>query len=189
MKTIYLIRHTTPRVEKGICYGATDLPLAESYPGEKADIRRKLNGFSPQMVFTSPLLRCARLAADLFAGVPLIADRRLMELDFGDWEMKGWHELDNETFQKWADGFWDTPAPNGESFAMLHARVMETWQQRILADTHDRVAVVCHSGVIRSLLMALLDIPHSKIFNLELAYGAVLRVNWHDSRSHQLQFL
>ncbi|MFT3739280.1 MAG: alpha-ribazole phosphatase [Breznakibacter sp.] len=189
MKTIYLIRHTTPNVGKGICYGATDLPLAETFAAERNEIKSKLDGFEPEMVFTSPLSRCTLLANGLFGYARTMADDRLKELDFGRWEMKRWDELDQEIFQKWADGFWDTAAPGGESFAMLYDRVVDAWQNAVIPDSHDRIAVVCHSGVIRSLLMALLDIPHSKIFNLELAYGAVLKLTWHDGNSYQLQFV
>ena len=31
---IYLVRHTTPKIDKGICYGQSDLELADSYPEE-----------------------------------------------------------------------------------------------------------------------------------------------------------
>lgn len=31
---IYLIRHTTPHIEKGICYGQTDLDVAETFNNE-----------------------------------------------------------------------------------------------------------------------------------------------------------
>jgi len=37
-KEIYLIRHTTPKVEKGICYGQTDLNLADTFEQEKERI-------------------------------------------------------------------------------------------------------------------------------------------------------
>ena len=31
---IYLIRHTTPKIEKGICYGQADLNVADSFEEE-----------------------------------------------------------------------------------------------------------------------------------------------------------
>ena len=189
MKTIYLIRHTTPLVAKNICYGTTDLPLADSFDMEKGVIEEKLNGFCPQRVFSSPLNRCVVLAQTLFATVPLCLDDRLKELDFGLWEMKRWEDIDSEIFRKWADGFWNMPPLGGESFETLYNRVLDVWKRDIVTSSGDQIAVVCHSGVIRTLLMSMLEIPHTKIFNIEMPYGTVVKINWHDDNTHQLQFV
>lgn len=188
-KTIYLIRHTTPQVGKGICYGMSDVAVSSSFADEAAAIRQKLEGFIPQSVFSSPLQRCTLLANHLFADVAPLFDSRLVELDFGHWEMVPWDEIDSDTLGSWANGFWDTPAPGGESFAMLFGRVMEAWKELITASRHSDIAVVCHSGVMRVVMMALLDIPYAKIFNINLDYGAVVKVVWHDENVHKIQFL
>ena len=39
---IYLIRHTSVSVEAGICYGQSDVPVAESFAAEAAQVRAKL---------------------------------------------------------------------------------------------------------------------------------------------------
>ena len=39
---IYLIRHTTPLIEKGICYGQTDLDITESFEEEVSMIHPHL---------------------------------------------------------------------------------------------------------------------------------------------------
>src|ERR1700689_1375209 len=95
MESIYLIRHTTPAVAKGICYGQTDLDVTESFADEAAVIRQHL---SPGIVsvYSSPLQRCARLARHLFPDrAPCLMDD-LMEVDCGQWEMRGWDELPRE---------------------------------------------------------------------------------------------
>ena len=55
---IYLIRHTTPLVEQGICYGQTDLDIAHNFQEEVEDIKVALQHFNPDKVYTSPLMRC-----------------------------------------------------------------------------------------------------------------------------------
>ena len=58
---IYLIRHTTPAVGKGICYGQTDLDITDSFKEEVAAIIPHLPD-NIQTVFSSPLQRCKKLA-------------------------------------------------------------------------------------------------------------------------------
>ena len=39
---VYLIRHTQVGIESGICYGQTDVPLADSFPLECKRVQEKL---------------------------------------------------------------------------------------------------------------------------------------------------
>src|SRR5258706_8175453 len=85
MSDIYLIRHTTPAVDKGICYGQTDLDVTESFMDEAAVIRQHLPPVFSS-VHSSPLQRCSRLAAHLFPELPLTLHPQLMEIHCGEWE-------------------------------------------------------------------------------------------------------
>ena len=78
---LHLIRHPRPLVAAGICYGRLDIP-AENAAAEAARLRRELPLELP--VWSSPLLRCRALAAELHP-LPRIDDR-LAEMDFGAWE-------------------------------------------------------------------------------------------------------
>ncbi len=40
---IYLIRHTTPKIAQGICYGQSDLELASNFDDEMASIHQNLD--------------------------------------------------------------------------------------------------------------------------------------------------
>ncbi len=83
---IYLIRHTQPKVASGICYGQSDIGLANSFPEELASLKEELKHLldDHNMVYSSPLSRCQKLAHSLFKEV-IVIDPRLMELDFGTW--------------------------------------------------------------------------------------------------------
>jgi alpha-ribazole phosphatase len=189
MKTIFLIRHTTPHVEKGICYGHTDVPVAPSFAIEANIIAKKMDGFEPQALFSSPLGRCAHLTRHLFANHRPVFDERLKELNFGDWEMKRWDDIDQQQLDDWGRDFWSVAPPNGESFEELNRRVIELWDAEVTSNNASDIAVVCHSGVMRVVLMKLLHIPPHKIYNLHLDYGAVVRITWHDDITHKLHFL
>jgi len=175
-KTVYVIRHTTPLVEPGICYGQTDLPLADSFQKEADSIHEKLNGFLPQVVISSCLQRCTLLAKKLFNNNSVSTDHRLAELNFGDWEMKPWSAIDRALMDKWSTNFYSQSPPNGETFQHLNNRTIEAWQQHITNSKSTNIALVTHSGNIRCLLMHYLQIPHNQVFNLKLTYGAILKI-------------
>ena len=173
---IHLIRHTTPRVKKGICYGHSDLGLANSFHAEKRQVHDKLS-MPYDAVYTSPLQRCSILADTLEAPFQHV-DRRLMEYDFGDWELLPWSKIKSSEADAWMNNFIDQPAPNGESMIMMQQRVEAFWSD-LLMQKYNSVAVVTHSGVQRLIHAAILNTPLSHLFRLQLDYGAVLEVQYH----------
>ena len=171
---ICLIRHTTPAVEKGICYGQTDLSLVDRYPQELEIVRSQVSGPFDK-VFSSPLQRCARLAADLFLPQAVQHDDRLKEYDFGQWEMLPWDDIEKESKEKWKADFVNIPAPEGESLGLMHSRVKD-FVDELSGQDHERIALVTHSGVIRIVLAMVEDTPLHKCFDYHLEYGAVRNV-------------
>jgi alpha-ribazole phosphatase len=168
----YLIRHTTPKVNPGVCYGQTDLPLAETFELEAAAVMAQLET-TPQKIFTSPLFRCRHLAGHLWPGLPLQAVGALKELDFGDWENRPWNELRGPALDAWMNDFVEQAAPGGESFRDLHRRVTRWWEH---TDTGDS-AIITHAGVIRSLLCHINGTPlESSFHDYPIAYGQVYRL-------------
>ena len=166
---IYLIRHTTPDVAKGVCYGQTDLNLAKTYPQEFERLKAHLPE-TFDLLYTSPLQRCAQLAESLASEMQV--DDRLMEMDFGDWEMKPWADIPQEVLNPWMQDFVKTPVPGGESFGELIERVDAVWQEISKQDV-DRILVVTHGGVIRSVLGAVLGMDPKQFFSMEIDYGGV----------------
>ena len=60
---LILIRHTTPAIEKGICYGQSDLNVADSFEAELELILKEVG--QHRKVYSSPLKRCRILAERL----------------------------------------------------------------------------------------------------------------------------
>jgi len=188
---IYLIRHTTPAIARGICYGQTDLDVTESFASEAAMIRQHLPR-SIGLVYSSPLKRCTLLAGELFPGKPLRLAPELMEIHCGDWEMRAWDDLPPEEVNPWMADFVQIRIPGGESYIDLHKRVTGCWEgiRRVAAHpgegsatqtnmepaTRD-IAVIAHGGVIRSILSGITGtalIDSFKTFSLH--YGCVIGV-------------
>ena len=80
---IYLIRHTSVDVPKGLCYGQSDVPLRPTFEIEAAVTKAKIESIHFDMAYTSPLSRCTRLAQYCGFG-DTIRDPRILELNFGD---------------------------------------------------------------------------------------------------------
>lgn len=168
---IYLIRHTQAADAAGLCYGQTDVGLADSYAEELQDVADKLPEFTEDCrVFSSPLSRCVQLAEELFDQVD--TDVRLQELYFGDWEGQPFADIDATALQHWMDNFATEKPPNGESFDDLYQRTGEFWQELIALEA-EQVVIVTHAGVIRALLARVLNLPPTSAFQFRIDAGSV----------------
>lgn len=173
---IIFIRHTTPNIQKGICYGQTDLDITASFSDEVKTILEKEDFSNSNAVFySSPLLRCKKLANKIAKNV--IFDDRLKELNFGDWELKKWNNINKKDLNIWMQDFVNVKVPNGESYTDLHARTL-AFLSEIKEKKHQKIVIITHAGVIRSLHSFINNIPLEKSFDLKLNYGDVLKINY-----------
>ena len=172
---IHLIRHTTPKIDSGICYGQTDLDLVDTFEQERDEQAKKLFD-QYDALYSSPLKRCSLLADTISASERFI-DPRIIEYNFGDWELKPWSELNDQKAKIWMDNFVEQAAPNGESILTMQARVTDFFDE--LFDTKsERVAIVTHSGVQRLIYAHVLQMPLTHIFRLQLDFGAVIEMKY-----------
>lgn len=171
---VYLIRHTSPLIEKGVCYGQSDLSLNESlFEKERSIICSKIPE-DIEVFYSSPLTRCRALAESLSPNI--IQDERLMELNFGDWELCRWDELNQADMMRWMDDFVNNRVPNGENYLDLHQRMKE-FTASLPYERYAKVGIVTHAGNIRSLISSVLDLPLQNSFRIHLNYGAVVELN------------
>jgi alpha-ribazole phosphatase len=175
---LYLIRHTTPDIKAGICYGRSDIDVAATFPMEAEAVRQKFASLKPEIIYTSPSQRCAKLASMLAGYGPgnlPVEDARLMELHFGEWEMRGWQEISQEALKHWGASYIHEPPPGGETFLDLHQRARDFLVELRNSEAAS-VAVVTHAGVIRALLAETTNKPLNETFDFELSYGGVTKL-------------
>ena len=185
---IYLIRHTTPKIEKGICYGQTDIPVVDSFSVEAESVLQQLPD-TFDMIYSSPSNRCFKLAQMIQPYQSIVTDKRLLEMNFGDWEMKKWDEINQDELHKWTQDFVNVVVPNGENFTQLNIRVNH-FMHEIAKQNFNKVAVVTHSGVIRSFFISVLGIPLENAFKFAIDYGSVTKINiGSDSSYNNVVFL
>ncbi|MFA7268001.1 MAG: alpha-ribazole phosphatase family protein [Sterolibacterium sp.] len=177
---LYLMRHPLPAVAPGLCYGRSDLALAGDAAVPAASLRPLLPEDAP--LFSSPLTRC-RLLAEALHPAPNF-DARLMELDFGAWEMRAWDAIDRSAIDAWAaDPLAFTP-PGGESVAALRHRVAE-FLDELMARNLACAALVTHAGVMKACAAELLGLAPSEWFAMRFEYGSISlieagRLLWHN---------
>jgi len=169
---LYLIRHPAPQVAAGVCYGRTDLPLAEDVAAAAARIAPQLPPDLP--VFCSPLQRCRQLA-DALHPAPR-SDPRLQEMNFGMWEMTPWDRIQREALDGWAADPLGYAPPQGESVGQMQERVQsfvtETRRQGL-----ERAALVIHAGVMKVIVGHTRELPARKWMALKFDYESVVCVN------------
>lgn len=174
---IYLIRHTKVKIDNSICYGQTDVALANSFVDEFKRIQTIMPA-DDFVIISSPLQRCLQLAENLNFGNPVITDKRIMELNFGDWEMQNWNDINQKFLQEWMNDYINMAPPGGESFQALFERCQDFWLD-IISKTCQAVIVVTHLGVIRALLAYILEMPLKKSLSIQVNYGAINRLKYH----------
>jgi alpha-ribazole phosphatase len=177
---IYLIRHTLPDIKPGICYGRSDIDVGAGFSQDLIAVKAKLAEVEPAKCFTSPSQRCVKLAEALYSKTvyptAIIQDARLMELDFGDWELSSWDDIPRTALDQWADDHAHQAPPNGETFHELHRRATEFLGELGNTSVAQAIAVVAHAGVIRALLAETLGLPLMNIFRINIDYGSVTQL-------------
>ena len=174
---IYLIRHTTPKVDKGICYGASDLEVVESFPEEATAISAVLPAYTEKIrVVSSPLIRCKKLATFLSTSEVVEIENKFKEMNFGDWELQAWTSIDPLIMKKWFKNFVKIPCPNGESFQEVHDRTMMAFRELQENNASQQLWIVAHSGIIRAILSNLRATPLKDAFKENMDYGVVYKI-------------
>jgi 2,3-bisphosphoglycerate-dependent phosphoglycerate mutase len=161
MRTAWLVRHApTADNAAGVVMGSRDpaaLPAAlETARAIGADPPW---GGPPDLIVSSPAKRALATARALGAGVEPVADPRLLERNFGEWEGRKKAEL-REKFPQGLtpDGAIDLRflPPEGEPLPQLMKRVADALRDVVAAEPHDGTAVVVsHTGTLRAALVLL----------------------------------
>ena len=174
---IHLLRHTRPDIPEGICYGQTDVDVLTTFQVEKEIAVQNLEGLNYDLVFSSPLQRCLKLAQNIvFNPDDILVDERLKVLHFGEWEMKPWSEIEQtKEARKWFENYMSIPAPGGESYETLMNRVQDFIKGLQELDKCKECLIVCHKGVIIAFKAIInQEVISEELFKLEIGFGEVL---------------
>lgn len=127
-------------------------------------------------VYASPLLRARQTAAPIAraCGRPVVTERRLLEIDVGDWTGLRLARLRRR--REWAQvqhrpgGF---RFPGGESFAEAQVRMVNAFEDFVARHRGGLVVAVSHADPIKALLAHVLGLPLDLFQRLTVAPGSV----------------
>lgn len=180
-QTLYLVRHgeCVHNVE-GRVAAQDDSPLTaigREQARENGRILKRLVGDLTKIDYISSPLHRAAATMELLRAVAGLstdgyrADRRLMEMDFGEDTGKTYAEIDRGVGRFGAQN-WDYVRPGGESLAMLHARV-----GRLLESLSRDAVIVTHAGPLRMIRCHLLGLSREDALAYHPPNAGIVRLS------------
>lgn len=171
--TILFVRHgeassNTDRVFSG----ATDSKLSDKGRRQLACLSRRFEDIPYSAIYSSPLSRAYETAqaVNLSAGLPIITDRRLMELNGGSWEGKCWAYLPQlypEQARLWQHNPAEFSPDGGESMRELFARVRDFALSMAERHTGETIVACSHGIAIRNLVCWAKGLPIERLNEIE----------------------
>lgn len=172
---ILLIRHgQTKENELGIIIGQRNGTLTRKGIEDTRKLKRTIDNYLIQNVYTSDLGRCIKTASILSDGLGLKVnlDARLREINFGDYQGKPYSVVKGDYLTNLNKNF-----PNGESnFQMIH-RVIDAINDIFTNNSDKTVLIVTHSGPISAISAAINEDKFSNLITNKAKHNKVLELN------------
>ncbi|NMA86607.1 MAG: histidine phosphatase family protein [Tissierellia bacterium] len=153
---IILIRHGETDENVLRTFSTKSAQLTEEGGKQIERIRPFVESQNYDKVYISPLDRTRDSARIL--GVEGEIEKRIQEVDFGDFEGKTYKELKElypEEIEIWDKDYIKYITPNGESIELAYARVTSFLEE--LVEKGEDALLVCHAGVIKIALSWVFD--------------------------------
>lgn len=137
--------------------GQADSPLTTAGQSMALEWGKLLAGWGWHRILTSDLGRAGDTAERINRNLnlPVTADDRLREMDWGKWTGFSVSELKAAYPEQWAEQTaleWDFRPPGGESFRDVWHRSIAVLQEAAGAWPGENILVVTHEGVIKSII-------------------------------------
>lgn len=161
---LYVIRHgETDWNRQGRMQGQTDIALNENGVRLARETAEGMKEIPFDLCITSPLKRARQTAEIILQGreVPVLVEKRIQEISFGDWEGIGCRRenyeipVPYEEFQRfYKDPFHYNPCNSGESIKDLCGRTAQFWQELVSAREYQEktILISTHGCALRALL-------------------------------------
>lgn len=172
---ISLIRHSTTYAnENKLYYGFSDIPLSSKGIEILHNIKRDMVYIPYQLFITSGLKRANQTMEILFTDNYLI-NEKFKEINFGDFELKSYEDLKNDkSYLHWIEDTQNNEIPNGELKKDFDKRIFlgfEEVYKYALKNEIKNVVIVCHSGVIATIMQKLLPLENKTFYDWAPSYG------------------
>jgi broad specificity phosphatase PhoE len=159
---IWITRHGQTKYNKDRrMQGLTDEPLNDVGREQARAAREAIGDVKFDAVYASPLDRAIETAS-VIGGVPrdqVIVDPRIIEVDFGKYELQKFTQLGFPMWLYWAlPEVFHAPATVEPKESMIQRS--REFLQEIESKDYENVLIACHGGIIRTLCGYLKDAPN-----------------------------
>lgn len=181
---IAFVRHgETATNRAGLLLGRADPPLTETGRAQAHAVGAALaGGLAPLAVVTSPLQRAVETATAIASHFELEIERdeRLIELDYGEWDERGFGDVPAEELRAWRADPTFAP-PGGESLVAVQERTAEC-----AAELLERagagmgaglVVAVSHVSPIKAAVAWALQAGPDIAWRMRLDLGSITRID------------
>jgi alpha-ribazole phosphatase len=183
------VRHAPVTVNRGCCYGQSDLPCDVADTAAFQSLARRLPIGAAWV--TSPLQRTHMTAAALIAaglegpsvipGPEVTIEPDLIEQHFGEWQGMRYDALATRRGEAW-HRFWLAPAhetpPGGESFVALMERVQSAIARLNRQFAGRDVLAIAHGGTIRAALALALNLAPEAALTFAIDNLSLTRIDY-----------
>lgn len=192
-KELVFIRHgALPDSVAHTYVGQNPVPLSEAGRAECVEVGRYLSAEPFDAVYAGVLRRVRETVEAVSVYSPHLADpvwdARLNEIDFGDWSLKTFAQIEEEcphSIEKWSMGNFEFSFPGGESMVGFRERVLGFLHEIYHSDAQ-RIAVFSHGGVIMTAIAYLIGLDPDRTFSIWVERGSVARLRLWSGNSGQL---
>lgn len=183
----YLVRHgKTAWNAEGRIQGQSDTPLSKLGAEQARRLAARLASVDFAAAYSSDLSRALETATIALQGraIPIVPVPELREISYGLWEGLTSTEAGRRFAAEYAEMMrmsTGSAMPGGESPAQVIERTRRVRDRLLAAHGHDGdLLIVGHSGSIKGLLVALLDLPVEAFWRFRLLPSSISIVGVHN---------
>lgn len=141
-----------------------------------------------EAVYSSPEIRAmetARIIGEKLGVQPFI-ETGLAERSWGDWSDQTWKEIQQRLETMSIEERFSFIPPQGESWEEMEERLMEALN-KIVGQSYKVVAIITHSGAMRTLMPVLHGKPKDISFKYEFHNGSITIFNYENGKWHSVR--
>jgi broad specificity phosphatase PhoE len=183
LKTLYMVRHgQTDSNLDGIIQGQSlDVPLNEKGIEQAKKVAEFFNSQKLDLIVSSDLIRAYQSAKIIgkALNIKIEKDRRLREMNFGEWEGNSIIELTKTPAGKiWEEKPSEWEIRGSETLLQVQRRIVEATFEYI--QKADKLLLVTHGTVISTFLLHVEKLPLDMVKNYFPKNGEIFKFQFHN---------
>lgn len=193
MKTrIIMIRHAEAEGNiSRIFHGWTDSEITEKGHKQAMLAAQRLKDEKIDVLYSSSLKRAVQTAEYISRekGLPIFKTDKLKEINGGEWEGLGWHELEEkypDEYHTWEHRLHDHVMPGGESVVEFRKRLVSEFERIVNEHPGKTICIVTHGTAIKALLCHFYDCGLEEILGMPWVDNTAITIMEHQNGKYKI---